>query len=83
MYILVKKYLPSLVPKLKWPIIISAAIPFVFIPAIDGNLLDQTITIPEALYIAFYWIANFAWIGLGLGPIAYYAFKRFMGELTH
>jgi len=82
MYTLVKKWIPSLLPKLKWPILIAAGIPFLFIPAIDGNLLDQNITVPAAIYVAFYWIINIVWLGAGLAPIGFQTLKRFMAELS-
>ena len=82
MYMLVKKWIPSLMPKLKWPILIACGIPFLFIPSIDGSLLDQNITVPAAIYVAFYWIINIVWLGAGLAPITFHTLKRLMTELS-
>jgi len=82
MYLLVNNHLPSLIEKLKYPIIISAGVPLIFIPAIDGNLLSYDVTVPEILYVSFYWTASAAWLGFGIAPITYNTMKRFVGELS-
>ena len=82
MHILVKNHLPSLIDTLKRPIIIATAVPLIFIPAIDGNLLGANVTVPEMLYVGFYWIASAIWLGLGIAPITYNTMKRFVGELS-
>ena len=82
MHLLVKKHLPSLIETLKRPIFISAALPLIFIPAIDGNLLSNNVTVPEILYVSFYWVASAIWLGLGIAPITYNTMKRFVGELS-
>lgn len=81
-YILVNNWLPDLWPSIKWPLIIVIGIPFIFIPALDGNLLDQNITIPESIYVTFYWVANLVWVALGIIPITYYAFRNFISDLS-
>ncbi len=80
-HILLKNWLPDLLLELKWPLVISVAVPFSFIPAIDGNLLDQNLTTAESFYITIYWVANLVWIIFGIVPVGFITLKRFMNEL--
>ena len=80
-YILLRNWLPSLLLALKVPLVISVFVPFVFVPAVDGNLLDLNITLMETAYITFYWAANLLWIVFGILPIAYSILLRLMEDI--
>ena len=80
-YILLNNWLTELLPKLKKATLISSVIPFTFIPAVDGNLLDLNITFFESVYIAFYWVANLVWLAMGIIPITYTMLKGLVNDL--
>ena len=80
-YHLIKKNDPAALPQMKWVIIAATVMPLMFIPAVNGDLLDKKVTTWETIYLGFYQAANVAWIILGLVPLGLYATRRIMASL--
>ena len=80
-YLLVKKHDPASLPKLKWFILVACLMPLMFIPAVNGDLLDNKVTMWETVYLGFYQAANIAWIAVGLVPVGLYAVRKILSGL--
>jgi len=81
-YLIVKQNDPLALPTLRWSILLASLMPMMFIPAVNGELLDNKTTPWETVYLGAYQVANIAWIALGLLPIGLYAVRKIMSGLS-
>jgi len=81
-YLIVKRNDPLALPSLRWSIMLASLMPMMFIPAVNGELLDNKTTTWETVYLGAYQVANIAWIALGLLPIGLYAVRKIMSGLS-
>lgn len=73
--------LPELAKRSKLAFAIAILAPFSFIPAFGSSFLDHTYDLAESIYVAFYGLANVAWVILGMGTLLLRSLRR-IAKLT-